>query len=83
MPSVLTIIRLKLNDHSYSFLLKKSFQVKNENKTLIQAFPLIFKDQYLEIFGQSIHIIIIFEKYHKLNTNINHQYSEENIQILV
>ena len=39
------------------FVEKISYQVKNENKTsLIPAFPLIFKDQYSEIFGQSIRI---------------------------
>ena len=51
------------------FVEKVSFQVKNENKTsLIPVFPLIFKDQYMEIFGQSIQI---FEYYSALKNTTN------------
>ena len=32
-------------------VVKIHLQVKNENKTLIPVFPLIFKEQCLEIFG--------------------------------
>ena len=53
MSSVLMIVRLTLNYHSY--VVKVSFQFKNENKTsLISAFSLIIEDQHSEIFGQNI-----------------------------
>ena len=50
-----TKIKLSYLKH---FIEKVSFQVKNENKTsLIQVFPLIIKDQYLDkIFGYTNNI---------------------------
>ena len=54
------------------FVEKVSFQVKNEKETSLNpAFPLIFKDQYSEIFGQNIRIIFCIQNYHESNMNIN------------
>ena len=58
MPSVL--IRPKLNYHSILV-----------EKVSFQAFPLIFKDQYSEIFGRNIRIIFGIQNYHESNMNIN------------